>query len=77
MRTVLIMAERYQTRPSEIAGIYDPYLAFQFDECCAILEDKCTDSKGNRNYDRLSANRGENEFLEFAMKHGRRTGGVK
>lgn len=35
--TVLSMAKRYRTRPSEFLGIDDPYMAFCFDEACTYI----------------------------------------
>lgn len=63
------MSERYQVRPSELVGINDSFIAYQFDETCAVLSDKCTDDEGVRDYGKLIGSR--NPFLDFAKKHGK------
>lgn len=35
--SVLTMARRYKTRPSEFLGLDDPYTAFCFDEACTYI----------------------------------------
>ena len=71
MPSLIWTAKRYDVRPSEIAGIVDPWIAFQFDETAAILTDRCTDKNGTIDFSRLTKHEPENEFLRFAQKFGR------
>jgi len=47
MAQTIMMAKRYNKRPSELLGIENDYLAYIFDETAFFLENKATDKEGN------------------------------
>lgn len=49
----IMMAKRYQERPSEIMNIENDYLAYIFDEVAMYLENKATDKDGNLNWNKI------------------------
>ena len=53
MAQTIMMAKRYQKRPSEIMNIDNDYLAYMFDETAMYLENKATDDKGNLKWNRI------------------------
>lgn len=53
MAQIIMMAKRYQKRPSEILNIDNDYLAYCFDEVALYLELKALDDKGNYNWNKF------------------------
>lgn len=53
MAQIIMMAKRYQKRPSEILNIDNDYLAYCFDEVALYLELEALDDKGNYNWNKL------------------------
>ena len=53
MAQVIILANKYHKRPSEILGIDNDYLAYIFDETALYLEAEATDDKGQVNWNRI------------------------
>lgn len=54
MAQIIMMAEHYRKRPSEILNIDDDYVAFCFDEAAFFLSDKAFDSeKGKYDWTRI------------------------
>lgn len=74
MAQVIIMANKYGKRPSEILGIDNDYLAYCFDEVALFLEVEATDKEGNINWNRIrwkgKKREGNKELIEFIQKHG-------
>jgi hypothetical protein len=74
MAQVIIMANKYGKRPSEMLGIDNDYLAYCFDEAALFLESQATDDKGGINWNRIrwkgegkkESNKG---LIEFIKKH--------
>jgi len=73
MAQVIILAKRYQKRPSEILNIDNDYLAYMFDEVALYLEAEATDDKGKTNWDRIKwadkKSQGNKELIEFIEKN--------
>lgn len=69
MAQVIMMAEHYQKRPSEIMDIDDPYIAFCFDEVAFLLLNYATDDKGQINWNRIrwkgEKQNSNQEFIDF------------
>lgn len=53
MAQIIMMAKRYQKRPSEILNIDNDYLAYCFDEVALYLELEALDDKGNYNWNKF------------------------
>jgi len=74
MAQVIIIANKYRKRPSEILGIDNDYLAYCFDEVALFLEVEATDKEGNINWNRIrwkgKKREGNKELIEFIQKHG-------
>lgn len=72
---MIIMAKRYQKRPSEILNIDNDYLAYMFDEVALYLESEATDDKGNINWNRVrwedktKSKSNNKEYIDFLLKH--------
>lgn len=70
---MIILANRYQKRPSEILNIDNDYLAYIFDEVALFLEAEATDSKGKMNWNRIKWTdkkpQGNKELIEFIEKN--------
>jgi hypothetical protein len=47
------MAKAYRTRPSQLLGLNDPYLAYCLDEVALWLTVEATDKEGRLNLDRV------------------------
>lgn len=73
MAQVIIMAKRYQKRPSEIMNIDNDYLAYIFDETALYLESQATDDKGQINWNRIrwkgEKKKSNKDLMEFIKKH--------
>lgn len=74
MAQVIIMANKYGKRPSEMLGIDNDYLAYCFDEVALFLEAQATDDKGQVNWNRIRwKDEGKKEsnkgLIEFIQKH--------
>lgn len=73
MAQIIIMAKRYNKRPSEILNIDNDYLAYIFDEAALYLESEATDNEGNIRWNRIKwkgkKKKTNKEFVEFVMKH--------
>lgn len=69
MAQVIILANKYQKRPSEILNIDNDYLAYIFDEVALYLESEATDDKGNINWNRIrwkdEKKKSNKELIEF------------
>jgi len=74
MAQVIIMANKYGKRPSEILGIDNDYLAYCFDEVALFLEVEATDKEGNINWNRIrwenNKKKTNKDLIEFIQKHG-------
>lgn len=70
---MIIMAKRYQKRPSEIMNIDNDYLAYIFDETALYLESQATDDKGQINWNRIrwkgEKKKSNKDLMEFIKKH--------
>lgn len=70
---MIIMAKRYQKRPSEIMNIDNDYLAYIFDEAALYLEAEATDDKGQVNWNRIrwkgEKKKSNKDLMEFIKKH--------
>lgn len=53
MAHTIMIAKRYQKRPSEILNIDNDYLAYMFDETAMYLENSATDKDGNLNWNKI------------------------
>lgn len=73
MAQVIILANKYQKRPSEILHIDNDYLAYIFDEVALYLESEATDDKGNINWNRIrwkdEKKKSNKDLIEFMQKH--------
>ncbi len=74
MAQVIIMAKRYQKRPSEIMNIDNDYLAYIFDEAALYLEAEATDDKGQVNWNRIrwkgeEKKKSNKDLIEFIKKY--------
>lgn len=73
MAQVIIMAKRYNKRPSEILSIDNDYLAYCFDEAALYLEAEATDDKGQVNWNRIrwkgERKKSNKDLIEFIKKH--------
>lgn len=73
MAQVIIMAKRYQKRPSEIMNIDNDYLAYCFDEAALFLEAQATDDKGEINWNRIrwkgEKKKSNKDLIKFIQKH--------
>lgn len=73
MAQVIIMAKRYNKRPSEIMNIDNDYLAYIFDEAALYLEAEATDDKGEINWNRIrwkgEKKKSNKDLIEFIKKH--------
>lgn len=74
MAQVIIMAKRYQKRPSEILNIDNDYLAYIFDEVALYLESEATDDKGSINWNKIRwqdkiKRESNKDFMNFVIKH--------
>ncbi len=74
MAQVIILANKYGKRPSEILGIDNDYLAYCFDEAALYLESEAMDEKGQVNWNKIrwkgEKREGNKELMEFIQKHG-------
>lgn len=71
---MIIMAKRYQKRPSEIMNIENDYFAYIFDETALYLEAEATDDKGQINWNRIrwkgeEKKKSNKDLIEFIKKH--------
>jgi len=70
---VIILANKYRKRPSEILGIDNDYLAYCFDEAALYLESEAMDEKGNTNWNNIrwegEKREGNKELMKFIQKH--------
>ncbi len=71
---MIILANRYQKRPSEILNIDNDYLSYMFDEMALCLEAEATDSKGKTNWNRIKwqtekPQNNNKELIEFIEKN--------
>lgn len=68
------MSREYQTRPSQLLGIENDYLAYCLDEVCLYLLSEATDSKGKVNWGKFrwrdSEKKTNQDFLEFLQGQG-------
>lgn len=73
MAQVIIMANKYRKRPSEILNIDNDYLAYCFDEAALFLEVQATDDKGQINWNRIrwkdEKKKSNRDLIEFIQKH--------
>lgn len=74
MAQVIIMANKYRKRPSEILGIDNDYLAYIFDETALYLESQAADDKGQINWNRIrwkgeGKKKSNKNLIEFIKKH--------
>lgn len=74
MAQVIIMAKRYNKRPSEIMNIDNDYFAYIFDETALYLEAEATDDKGQVNWNRIrwkseEKKKSNKDLIEFIKKH--------
>ena len=73
MAQVIIMAKRYNKRPSEMLSIDNDYLAYCFDEAALYLEAEATDDKGEINWNRIrwkgEKKKSNKDLIEFIKKH--------
>lgn len=74
MAQVIIMANKYRKRPSEILGIDNDYLAYCFDEVALFLEAEATDKEGNINWNRIrwkdeKKKEPNKDLIKFIQKH--------
>ena len=73
MAQVIIMAKRYNKRPSEIMNIDNDYLAYCFDEAALFLEAQATDDKGEINWNRIrwkdEKKKSNKDLIEFIKKY--------
>ncbi len=74
MAQVIILANRYHKRPSEVLGIDNDYLAYIFDETALYLESEATDDKGQINWNRIrwkgeKKKKSNKDLIEFIKKH--------
>lgn len=73
MAQAIIMAKRYNKRPSEILSIDNDYLAYIFDEAALFLESQATDDKGEINWNRIrwksEKKKSNKDLIEFIKKY--------
>lgn len=73
MAQVIILANKYHKRPSEIMNIDNDYLAYIFDETALYLEAEATDDKGQVNWNRIrwkgEKKKSNKDLIEFIKKH--------
>ena len=73
MAQVIIMANKYGKRPSEMLGIDNDYLAYCFDEAALFLEVQATDNKGEINWNRIrwkgEKKKSNKDLIEFIKKY--------
>lgn len=73
MAQVIILANKYHKRPSEIMNIDNDYLAYIFDEIALYLEAEATDDKGQVNWNRIrwkgEKKKSNKDLMEFIKKH--------
>ena len=73
MAQVIIMADRYKKRPSEIMNIENDYVAYCFDEAALYLESLVLDDKGKFRWNRVRWGGGKAEnnkgLIEFIEKY--------
>lgn len=73
MGQVIIMAKRYQKRPSEIMNIDNDYLAYMFDKVALYLESEAMDDKGRIKLDKIkwsdNKKKSNNDFINFVNSH--------
>lgn len=73
MAQVIIMAKRYNKRPSEMLSIDNDYLAYCFDEVALFLEAHATDDKGEINWNRIrwkdERKKSNKDLIEFIKKY--------
>ena len=71
---MIIMAKRYNKRPSEIMNIDNDYLAYCFDEVALYFEVQATDDKGHINWNRIrwkdDKKKSNKDLMDFIQKHG-------
>ncbi len=76
MAQVIIMANKYGKRPSEMLGIDNDYLAYCFDEAALYLENQATDDKGQINWNRIrwkgEKKKSNKDLIEFIKKYNSR-----
>ena len=73
MAQVIILAKRYNKRPSEMLSIDNDYLAYCFDEAALFLEAHATDDKGEINWNRIrwkdERKKSNKDLIEFIKKY--------
>lgn len=73
MAQVIIMAKRYNKRPSEMLSIDNDYLAYCFDEVALFLEVQATDDRGEINWNRIrwkdEKKKSNKDLIEFIKKY--------
>lgn len=73
MAQVIIMAKRYNKRPSEMLNIDNDYLAYCFDEVALFLEAHATDDRGEINWNRIrwkgEKKKSNKDLIEFIKKY--------
>lgn len=74
MAQIIIMAKRYNKRPSEILGIDNDYLAYMFDETALYLESEVTDNEGNLDFNKIKwtdkkETENNKELMEFIQNN--------
>ena len=73
MAQVIIMANKYRKRPSEILNIDNDYLAYCFDEAALYLEAEATDDKGQVNWNRIrwkdEKKKSNRDLIKFIQNH--------
>ena len=72
MVQTMIMAKKFQQRPSKILDIEDGYLAYMIDEFSLFIEQSITDDKGNINWDKIKYDnkeqQGNSDMMELIKK---------
>ncbi len=73
MAQVIIMAQEYRKRPSEILGIDNDYLAYCLDEVALYLRSKATDEQGKVNWNKIrwvgEKKKSNKDLIGFIKKH--------
>lgn len=74
MAQVIILANKYRERPSEILGIDNDYLAYCFDEAALYLESEAMDEKGQVNWNKIrwkdeKEKKSNKDLIKFIQKH--------
>ena len=69
---MIAMSREYQTRPSQLLGIDDEYVAYCLDEVCLYLLSEATDDKGKVNWNKIKWQNSDinpnQAFIDFLKK---------